>query len=410
MRAVALVPGFVLGFVLGFPLLSRAPAAAQLSPIRDAPMQPTEWEPSRGDECYSRARGPDGVIAQDQICDGPRRVPVSRGDALERRERLGLGTRPAADRMRVGRAPEAWLAEIPSSPRDDLLWPVARGLFSRGFGRVRRAQINHRPHNGLDIVAEAGAHIRAANDGLVVYADNRVRGYGNLLILLHADGTATLYGHCRAIYVAPGQLVLRGQAVGEVGATGRPVIPHLHFEWRSRGTPRDPLPHLVERPPAATIRPDEDTPFAPPPPNASPIAAPSEVSSEARSSRLPDAAPPSAVGRLPLDDPEEMGELHPDPRAVVQVEAPVVIAPHAVAELLGERALDDPPTEGAGEEPAGIARFVPRRRADAELGRPSAADFTSTLLDLPALRAGGLAPASHRFVGHPSPPALGLAS
>ena len=66
-------------------------------------------------------------------------------------------------------------------------------------------------------------------------------GYGNLLVLLHADGTTTHYAHCRAIYAAPGQLVMRGQAVAEVGATGLPIIPHLHFEWRRRGRPLDPL-------------------------------------------------------------------------------------------------------------------------------------------------------------------------
>lgn len=245
-----------------------APAAAQVSPIRPEPMRPDAYAPSEGDECTSRERGRDGTIALARVCDGPRRVPLPEGEAAERAERLGLGTRPAADRLRIGSAPDAWLAEIPSEPRDDMLWPVARGLFSRGFGYVRREEIHHRPHNGVDVVAEEGEHIRAVNDGLVVYADNEVSGYGNLLILLHADGSGTFYGHCRAVYVAPGQLVARGQVVAEVGATGRPVIPHLHFEWRRRGHPRDPMPRFVERPPAEAIRPDpESRAFAPPPPN-----------------------------------------------------------------------------------------------------------------------------------------------
>lgn len=251
----------------GGSLAGSAPAAAQLSPVRPDPIRPAVWAESTGDDCRSREAGRDGVIASARVCDGPRRVPVSQGDNAARAEALGLGTRPAADRLRIGRPPPEWLAAIGSSPRDDLLWPVARGLFSRGFGRVRRAEINHRPHDGLDIVAEAGAPIRAANDGLVVYANNGVSGYGNLLILLHADGTATFYGHCRAIYAAPGQIVARGQVVGEVGATGRPVVPHLHFEWRRNGVARDPLPALVERPDAREIRPDAETRFAPPPPN-----------------------------------------------------------------------------------------------------------------------------------------------
>ena len=250
-------------------LLLAAPAAAQLSAIRPEPMQPRAYAPSEGEECYVRERGPDGLIARDRVvCDGPRRVPVSEGEAAARAARLGLGTRSSADRLRIGRAPAAWLAELPSTPRDDMLWPVARGLFSRGFGFVRREAIRHRAHDGVDIVAAEGAHIRAVNDALVVYADNGVSGFGNLLILLHADGTGTFYGHCRAIYVAPGQLVARGQVVAEVGATGRPVVPHLHFEWRRVGRALDPMRRFVERPDRESIRPDPDErDFTPPPPN-----------------------------------------------------------------------------------------------------------------------------------------------
>ncbi|MEZ4340556.1 MAG: M23 family metallopeptidase [Sandaracinaceae bacterium] len=248
-------------------LLVASPAAAQGGPLRPDPMQPSAWAPPAREDCYARAEGSDGTVARDHVCDGPRRVPIPDGEAAARAEALGLGGRPAADRLRIGRPRPEWLATLDAPPREDLLWPVARGLFSRGFGHVRRPEIRHRNHDGLDIVAEAGAHVRAANDGLVVYADNGVRGYGNLLILLHADGTATLYAHCQALYVGPGQLVRRGQVVGEVGATGLPYVPHLHFEWRRNGHPQDPLPHLVERPDAREVRPDEATRFAPPPPN-----------------------------------------------------------------------------------------------------------------------------------------------
>lgn len=248
---------------------AEAPAdEPAISPLRPDPMVPLLWAPARGDECYSRGEGSDGVPAADRICDGPRRVPVPEGEALERAERLGLGSRAAADRLLIGEAPREWLAELPSAPRDDLLWPVARGLFSRGFGFVRREEIRHRPHNGVDIVAEAGAHIRAVNDGLVVYADNGVSGYGNFLVILHGDGSASFYGHCRAIYAAPGQLVARGQVVAEVGATGRPYVPHLHFELRRGGDPVDPMRLFVERPGWREIRPNGGTGFEPPPPNA----------------------------------------------------------------------------------------------------------------------------------------------
>lgn len=294
---------------LAEPADAQENAPRAIAPLREAPMVPTHWAPSHGLECTSREAGPDGAIALARVCDGPRRVPVAEGDAAERAERLGLGGRPAADQLRIGHAPPAWLAEIPSAPRDDLLWPVARGLFSRGFGNVRRAAIRHRPHNGLDIVAEEGEHIRVANDGLVVYADNGVSGYGNLLIVLHADGSSTYYGHCRAIYVAPGQLVARGQVVGEVGATGRPVVAHLHFEWRRDGDPMDPQARLVERPDWREIRPPGTEGFAPPPPNLRP---PVEGRSPTRSAdhtpaRSGDA--PAGQGERAGGDPAD----HPNP-------------------------------------------------------------------------------------------------
>lgn len=259
--------------LVGIALLVAAPASAQLSPLRPDAMRPHALTPSEGDECRARERGRDGAIALARVCDGPRRVPIPSPEEEARAERLGVGSRVAADRLRIGRAHDEWIAELEGVPhRDDLLWPVARGLFSRGFGRVRRREINHRPHDGVDIVAEEGETIRAARDGLVIYADNGVSGYGNLLIVLHPDGTATFYAHCRAIWVTPGQRVARGQGVAEVGATGRAVRPHLHFEWRRWGRALDPMPRFVERPAVESVRPDDlrvedGERFAPPPPN-----------------------------------------------------------------------------------------------------------------------------------------------
>ncbi|MGE0789175.1 MAG: peptidoglycan DD-metalloendopeptidase family protein [Sandaracinaceae bacterium] len=300
--------GALIPFALTMALGARASAqdAGDYGVIRSDPMQPTEWAESTGDDCYSREAGPDGVIAQDHICDGPRRVPVSVGAAAERAARLGLGTRPAVDRLRIATPLDAWLAEIHAAAPEDLLWPVARGLYSRGFGFVRREAIRHRPHNGVDIVAEPGAHIRAANDGLVVYADNTVRGYGNLLAILHADGSSTLYAHCRAIFVAPGQLVARGQLVAEVGRTGRPEVEHLHFEWRRAGVPQDPMPHFVERPSARAIRPDGTPESTVPPPANSLLESDAVLSGRAE----------EAQGRRPEDEAE--GGADPDDEGAVR--------------------------------------------------------------------------------------------
>lgn len=180
-------------------------------------------------------------------CDGPRRVAVPSEEAQERAARLGLGTHAAADLAYVGTPPPEWVAEA-GERHDGLLWPVATGLFSRGYGAGRVHEASRGHHEGIDVVQAEGAHLRAVDDALVVYADNGIRGLGNVLFLVLGDGSVAVYAHCRALWVAAGERVTRGQIVGELGATGLTVRPHLHFEWRLRGRTRDPMPEMRERP------------------------------------------------------------------------------------------------------------------------------------------------------------------
>lgn len=97
----------------------------------------------------------------------------------------------------------------------------------------------------------------------MVYADVGVRGYGNLAMLVHADGAVTFYAHARALHVTPGQLVRRGERIGEVGDTGRAHGTHLHFELREGGEAIDPSPFLV-RPDAGPATPTAPSGEAPP--------------------------------------------------------------------------------------------------------------------------------------------------
>ena len=195
-----------------------------------------EWAPSRGRECSAKApyRG---------ACQGPRRVPIAQGAAASRAHTLGLGSRLAVSRLMIGTPLPAWVEAVGGSPQSTMRWPVPGGRFFRGFGFVRRSLPDLR-HDGVDIAAPVGTPIVAAADGLVVYADNGVQGYGNFLAILHGDGTTTFYAHCRAIYVAAGERVRRGQRVAEVGLTGITHGPHLHFEWHVHGHPTDPMPRL----------------------------------------------------------------------------------------------------------------------------------------------------------------------
>ena len=210
------------------------------TPVVAEPEQAQEvWLPETRD-CHRRGRR--------RFCDGPRRMRAPTGAALDRTERLGLGTRQAYWSILGGAADPALLEETPPLEAESLLWPVPRGFMGRGFGYTRTGRLADRIHRGVDIPAAEGAEVRATNAGLVVYADNQMRGYGNLVVLLHRNDTRTVYAHLSEGRVAAGEHVARGQVLGLVGETGLARAPHLHFEYRRRAVPRNPARRFVERP------------------------------------------------------------------------------------------------------------------------------------------------------------------
>lgn len=109
-------------------------------------------------------------------------------------------------------------------------WPV-RGRVLAGFGPTPDGLHN----DGINIAARAGAPVIAAENGVVVYAGSELKGFGNLLLVRHADGWMTAYAHLDKALVKKGQKVIKGQAIGTVGSTGGVSQPQLHFEIR-RGT------------------------------------------------------------------------------------------------------------------------------------------------------------------------------
>jgi len=118
------------------------------------------------------------------------------------------------------------------------LWPV-EGAVSSPFGWRRSPYGKAREwHPGVDITAPYGTPVRATADGEVVFA-GRTRGYGALVILDHG-GMSTRYAHLAATWVRTGQLVLRGEAVGALGGSGRATAPHLHYEVRLGSEALDP--------------------------------------------------------------------------------------------------------------------------------------------------------------------------
>lgn len=98
-------------------------------------------------------------------------------------------------------------------------------------------------HPGLDIRAPMGAPVRTMAKGKIVFAGKK-GGYGNCIIIKHAGGYETLYGHLSRILVRSGQQVEVGDRIGKVGSTGRSTGPHLHYEIRKNGKKVNPKPFL----------------------------------------------------------------------------------------------------------------------------------------------------------------------
>lgn len=109
------------------------------------------------------------------------------------------------------------------------------------FGwRVHPITGQYKFHTGVDLGYEYGEAVRAVMPGRVVYC-YWWGGYGNCVILAHANGDHTLYGHMSRIDVSYGQEVARGQSLGRIGSTGLSTGPHLHLEWWHNGSYMDPM-------------------------------------------------------------------------------------------------------------------------------------------------------------------------
>ena len=131
--------------------------------------------------------------------------------------------------------------ELPRGP-SPFVWPVEAGVVTSPFGP--RGETHH---DGIDIGAREGAPVRAARAGRVLYSDH-LRGYGNLIIVAHDDGYATVYAHNRENRARPGAEVRQGDVIALVGQSGKTSGPNLHFEVRKDNIARNPLFYLPALP------------------------------------------------------------------------------------------------------------------------------------------------------------------
>jgi murein DD-endopeptidase MepM/ murein hydrolase activator NlpD len=125
------------------------------------------------------------------------------------------------------------------SGKGPFAWPV-QGKVISAFGSSKDGTKN----DGINIAAPSGAPVVAAADGIVAYAGNELRGFGNMILIRHDGGYVTAYAHNASLLVKKGDKVKRGQTIARVGATGAVFGPQLHFEIRKGTQPVDPMSFL----------------------------------------------------------------------------------------------------------------------------------------------------------------------
>ncbi len=228
----------------------RQRVTARVTPVRTAYLVPPR--PMRRAVVIERdldgaAEGLDPRIegARYYSFDGPRAKP----NALNGRANVPIGEIPESVSTKtddvdlnaayVPRQRESKSAQ-PAKFGGQFMWPV-RGKILSSFGRHNGGLHN----DGINIAAEPGATVKAADSGVVVYSGNELVSYGNLLLIRHASGYVTAYAHNRRLLVSKGEKVKRGQAIAHVGATGDVDRPQLHFEIRRGEIAVDPKRYLT---------------------------------------------------------------------------------------------------------------------------------------------------------------------
>lgn len=197
------------------------------------------------------------VITDNPAADTSPRVPPLRHTVINAGSGAPQGEAPApgkqaalapSDAVVPRNEPEAQAAPEKAQPASagqavlpagKFRWP-AKGKVLSGFGA--RPDGSH--NDGVNIAVPLGTDVQAAEAGVVAYAGNELKGYGNLVLLRHDNGWVSAYAHNDQVLVKRGDKVKRGQVIGKAGNTGTVDQPQLHFELRQGAKPVDPLPHM----------------------------------------------------------------------------------------------------------------------------------------------------------------------
>ena len=131
-------------------------------------------------------------------------------------------------------------AAEPAGNLPSFRWPV-KGRIIAAFG----SKMDGTQNDGINLAVPEGTPVKAADDGVVAYAGNELKGYGNLVLIRHANGYVSAYANASEILVKRGDTIKRGQVIAHAGQTGNVTSPQLHFEIRKGSTPLDPTKYLT---------------------------------------------------------------------------------------------------------------------------------------------------------------------
>ncbi|MBR8061226.1 peptidoglycan DD-metalloendopeptidase family protein [Burkholderia dolosa] len=225
--------------------LCAAACAALLAACGAAPVGPGFYRVERGDTLYKIARE-----NRQSVQNLARWNQLTNPDAIEVGQVLRVapppGTSTASAPPTAGTGTTGRSRPAPSAPVESAVKPAASiALIWPAAGNVVRT-FDGSKSKGIDIANAAGTPVVAAAPGVVVYAGNGLRGYGNLIILKHNADYLTAYAHNRALLVKEGQSVTQGQTIAEMGSSDSDRVA-LHFELRYGGRSIDPARYLPAR-------------------------------------------------------------------------------------------------------------------------------------------------------------------
>lgn len=205
----------------------------------DSPAPATEYDTEKYSapvQQYSAAASVEDVSSADLPAPNAAPVPVQQeplapaeAEAVPKAE-----TAPPAPTHSYASLPAQTASSTHAAPPQSFVWPVKGSIISP-FAANKQ---------GINIEARTGEPIRAAADGVVIYADNGMKDYGNMIAVQHGGGWVSSYAHTADMVVKKGDKVVQGQLIGFVGKTGNVTAPQLHFALRKDAAAVDPQGYL----------------------------------------------------------------------------------------------------------------------------------------------------------------------